>query len=41
MVGWHDELNGHESEQALVGGEGQRSLMCCSPWGGKELDTVE
>ena len=41
MVGWHDELNGHESDLALVDGEGQRSLTCCSPRGGKELDTVE
>ena len=33
MVGWHHWLNGHEFEQALVGGEGQGSLGCCSPWG--------
>ena len=26
MVGWHHRLNGHEFEQALVGGEGQESL---------------
>ena len=37
MVGWHHRLNGHEFEQALGGGEGQRSLACCSPWGRKEL----
>ena len=36
MVGWHYQLNGHESEQALGDGEGQRSLTCCSPWGPKE-----
>ena len=40
MVGWHDELNGHESDLALVDGEGQRSLTCCSPRGHKELDTT-
>ena len=31
MVGWHHGLNGHESEHALGGGEGQGSLVCCSP----------
>ena len=25
----------------LEDGEGQGSLACCSPWGGKELDTTE
>ena len=25
----------------LRDGEGQRSLMCCSPWGHKELDPTE
>ena len=28
-------------EQAPGDGEGQRSKVCCSPWGRKELDTVE
>ena len=41
MVGWHQRLNGHESEQALGVGDGQGSLACCSPWGHKELDTTE
>ena len=41
MVGWHDQLNEHEFEQALGDGEGQGSLVCCSPWGCKELDTTE
>ena len=40
VVGWHHQLNGHESEQALGDGEGQGSLACCSPWGHKELDTA-
>ena len=39
MVGWHHWLDGHECEQTLGDGEGQGSLACCSPWGGKESDT--
>ena len=38
MVGWHHQLNGHESEQTLGDGKGQRTLACCSPWGHEELD---
>ena len=38
MVGWHHQLNGHESEQSLGDSEGLRSPACCSPWGHKELD---
>ena len=41
MVGWHHRLNGQEFEQAPGDGEGQGSLVCCSPWGLKELDTTE
>ena len=41
MVGWYHRLNGHESEQVLGVGEGQGSLVCCSPWGCKESDTTE
>ena len=26
VVGWHHRLDGHESEQALGDGEGQRNL---------------
>ena len=40
-VGQHHRLNGYDSEQALEVGEGQGSLVCCSPWGHKELDTTE
>ena len=40
MVGWHHQLNGHEFEQAPGVGDGQGSLVCCSPWGGKESDTT-
>ena len=38
-VGWHHRLNGHKFEQTLDNSKGQRSLVCCSPWGCKELDT--
>ena len=40
MIGWHQQLNGHEFEQALGDSEGQGSLACCSPWGHKESDTT-
>ena len=30
------DLNGHEFEQALGVGDGQGSLVRCSPWGHKE-----
>ena len=36
MTGWHHQLNGHESEQTLGETEGQRSLVCCSPWSHKD-----
>ena len=38
MVGWHHRLNGREFEQAPGDGEGQGSLVCCSPWGRRESD---
>ena len=41
MTGWHHQLNGHEFEQAPGDGEGQGSLVCCSPRGQKESDTTE
>ena len=31
MVGWHHQSDGHEFEQALEVGDGQGSLLCCSP----------
>ena len=40
-VGWHHWLNGHEFEQALGVGDGQGSLVCCSPWGCKDLGMTE
>ena len=36
MVGWHHQLNGHESEQTPGDSGGQGSLVCCSSWGRKE-----
>ena len=41
MVGWYHRLNGHEFEQAPGDGEGQGSLPCYNPWGGKESDMTE
>ena len=41
IVGRHHQLDGHESEQAPGGGDGQGSLACCIPWGRKGLDTTE
>ena len=41
MIGWHHWLNGHEFEQTPGDSEGQGSLVCCSPWGCKELDMTE
>ena len=32
MVGWNHQLDGHEFEQILRVGDGQGSLVCCSPW---------
>ena len=41
MVEWHQQLYGNEFEQAPGVGDGQRSLVCCSPWGRKESYTTE
>ena len=41
MAGWHHCLDGHEFEQALGVGDGQGTLVCCSPWGHKELGMTE
>ena len=41
MVGWHHQLNGHETGHALGVGEGQEGLVCCSPWGHKVSDMTE
>ena len=36
IVGWHYQLNGHEFDWAPGLGDGQGSLVCCSPWDPKE-----
>ena len=38
---WHHQLNGREFEQTPGDGEGQGSLVCCSPWSCKESDMTE
>ena len=40
MVGRHHRLDGYESEKTPEV-DGQGSLVCCSPWGHKELDTTK
>ena len=40
MVGWHHWLNRYEFEQILGKCERQRILVCCSPWGHKEVGTT-
>ena len=39
MVGWHQQLKGHEFEQTPGDGEGQGSLAYGSPWGCKESNS--
>ena len=41
MVGYHHWLDGHDFEQCPGVDDGQRSLVCCSPWGRQELDMSE
>ena len=41
MVGLHHWLDGREFEQAPGVGNGQGSLVCCSPWGHKESDMID
>ena len=40
MVGLYHWLNERKFVQTLGDGEGQGSLVCCSPWGHKESDTT-
>ena len=40
---WLDGITdsmGHGFEQTPGNGEGQGSLVCCGPWGCKELDMI-
>ena len=41
IVEWHHWFNGHDFEQAPGVGDGQGSLVRCSPCGRKESDTTE
>ena len=41
MVAWHHRLHGHEFEWTPGDGDGQGSLVCCSPWGCQEPDVTE
>ena len=41
MVGCHHQLDGHGFEQTPGAGNEQGILVCCSPWGCKELDMTE
>ena len=40
IVGWHHWLSGDEFEQTQGNSEGQWSLVWCSSWDHKELDTI-
>ena len=40
MIGWHHQLNGYEFEKILRDGEGQGSLVYCSPRRPTESDTT-
>ena len=40
MAREHHWLSGHEFEQTPRDSEGQGSLVCCSPWGHKDSDTI-
>ena len=41
MAGQHHQCNEHELGQTPGDDEGQGGLVCCSPWGHKELDMIE
>ena len=41
MDGWHHWLNGHGFGCISGVGDGQGGLVCCGPWGRKELDPTE
>ena len=40
IVGWYHQCNEHELGKTPGDGEGQGVLVCCSPWGHKELGTT-
>ena len=41
MVRYLYQFNGHDFEKTLGDSGGQRSLVCCSLWGCKELDMTQ
>ena len=41
MVGWYHRINGREFGWTPGAGDEQGGLVCCRPWGRKELDTNE
>jgi len=41
MVEWRYRLDGHEFQQVSGVSDGQGGLVCCNPWGRKELDMTE
>ena len=41
MVGWHHRLDGHGFGLTPGVDDGQGGLVCCGPWGCKELDMSE
>ena len=41
MLREHYRLNGHAFKQSPGDGEGQKGLVCCSPWGCKEVDMTQ
>ena len=41
MAGWHNRLDGRESERTPGVGDGQGGLACCDSWSHKEMDTTE
>ena len=40
MAGWHHQCNGHELGQSQGDGEGQGTLVGCSPWSHEELEMI-
>ena len=40
-IEWRHQLDGHQFEWGLGAGDGQVSLVCCSPWGCKQSDMTE
>ena len=41
MAGWHQWLDGRESEWTPGDGDGQGGLMCCESWGCKKSDMTK